>query len=134
MVSKVGVFLLGLIVIIFALKPFALIAQIVAMAFAIAGNTIFPTFLLGIWWSRANKYGAIAGMLVGLGLTVFFFFWGRGAGKGTMLSELVPFTSSSLILMPIALITNIIVSSVTAPPSVEVRKFLCEQVHGIKFE
>jgi len=134
MVSKVGVFVLGLIVIVFALKPFALIAQIVAMAFAIAGNTIFPTFLLGIWWSRANKYGAIAGMLVGLGLTVFFFFWGRGAGKGTMLSELVPFTSSSLILMPIALITNIVVSSVTAPPSAEVRKFLCEQVHGIKFE
>ncbi|MEA2109626.1 MAG: VC_2705 family sodium/solute symporter [Pseudomonadota bacterium] len=132
-VSKVAVFGLGLVVIIFALKPFALIAQIVAMAFAIAGNTIFPTFLLGIWWGRANKYGAIAGMLTGLGLTVFFFFWGRGAGKGTFLSELIPFTSSSLILMPVALITNIIVSSMTPPPSEEIRKFLHEQVHGVKF-
>ena len=134
MVSKLGVFILGLIVIAFALKPFALIAQIVAMAFAIAGNTIFPTFLLGVWWSRSNKYGAIAGMLVGLVLTAFFFFWGKGAGKGTALSSLIPFTSSSLILMPTALIVNIVVSMATPPPSVEIRKFLCEQVHGIKFD
>ncbi|MBN2332330.1 MAG: VC_2705 family sodium/solute symporter [Deltaproteobacteria bacterium] len=134
MVSKVAVFALGLIVIAFALKPFALIAQIVAMAFAIAGNTIFPTFLLGVWWSRSNKYGCIAGMLVGLFLTAFFFFWGKGAGKGTWLSELIPFTSSSLILMPVAFFTNIIVSMATEPPSVEIRKYLCEKVHGVKYE
>ena len=132
MVSKVAVFVFGLIVVVFALKPFALIAQIVAMAFAIAGNTIFPTFLLGVWWSRANKQGCIAGMLVGLTLTAFFFFWGKG--NDHWLAQLIPFTSSSLILMPIALFTNIIVSSMTPPPSMEIRKFLCEQVHGIKFD
>ena len=132
MVSKVAVFVLGLVVIMFALKPFALIAQIVAMAFAIAGNTIFPTFLLGVWWSRANKQGCIAGMLVGLTLTAFFFFWGKG--NDHWLAQLIPFTSSSLILMPIALFTNIIVSHMTPPPSMEIRKFLCEQVHGIKFD
>ncbi len=132
MVSKVAVFVFGLIVIVFALKPFALIAQIVAMAFAIAGNTIFPTFLLGVWWSRANKQGCIAGMLVGLVLTAFFFFWGKG--NDHWLAQLIPFTSSSLILMPIALFTNIIVSSMTPPPSMEIRKYLCEQVHGIHFD
>ncbi len=116
----------------FALKPFALIAQIVAMAFAIAGNTIFPTFLLGVWWSRSNKHGCIAGMLVGGVLTAFFFFWGKG--NDHWLAQLIPFTSSSLILMPIALFTNIFVSLMTPPPSMEIRKFLCEQVHGIKFD
>ncbi|MBN2706523.1 MAG: VC_2705 family sodium/solute symporter [Deltaproteobacteria bacterium] len=132
MVSKVAVFSLGLVVIAFALKPFALIAQIVAMAFAIAGNTIFPTFLLGVWWSRSNKYGCIAGMLIGLVLTAFFFFWGKG--NDHWLSQLIPFTSSSLILMPVALLTNIVVSLMTPPPSMEIRKYLCEQVHGIKFD
>ncbi len=131
MVSKVAVFALGLIVVIFAIKPFALIAQIVAMAFAIAGNTIFPTFLLGVWWSRSNKQGCIAGMLTGLVLTAFFFFWGKG--NSHWLAQLIPFTSSSLILMPVALIVNIIVSSITPPPSQEIRKFLCEQVHGLDF-
>jgi cation/acetate symporter len=131
-ISKVAVFVLGLIVIAFALKPFALIAQIVAMAFAIAGNTIFPIFLLGVWWSRANKQGAIAGMLVGLFLTAFFFFWGKG--NDHWLAQLIPFTSSSLILMPIALVTAIVVSLMTPPPSIEIRKYLCENVHGIKYE
>jgi cation/acetate symporter len=37
------------IVILTALKPPALIAQIVAMAFAIAGNTIFPACVLAVW-------------------------------------------------------------------------------------
>ncbi|MBN2231837.1 MAG: VC_2705 family sodium/solute symporter [Deltaproteobacteria bacterium] len=132
LVSKVSVFVLGLVVIAFALKPFALIAQIVAMAFAIAGNTIFPTFLLGVWWSRSNKYGCIAGMLVGLFLTGFFFFWGKG--NDHWLAQLIPFTSSSLILMPVALFTNIIVSMMTEPPSLAIRKYLCENVHGIKFD
>ena len=132
MISKIAVFALGLIVVIFALKPFALIAQIVAMAFAIAGNTIFPTFLLGVWWSRSNKQGCIAGMLVGLFLTAFFFFWGKG--NDHWLAQLIPFTSSSLILMPVALFTNIFVSLMTPPPSKEIRKFLCEQVHGIEFD
>jgi len=35
--------------------------------------------------------------------------------------------------MPVALLTNIIVSSMTPPPSQEIRKFLCEQVHGLDF-
>jgi cation/acetate symporter len=131
MVSKGAVFVLGLVVVIFAIKPFALIAQIVAMAFAIAGNTIFPTFLLGVWWSRSNKQGCIAGMAAGLILTAFFFFWGKG--NSHWLAQLIPFTSSSLILMPVALLINIIVSSMTPPPSQEIRKFLCEQVHGLDF-
>ena len=58
------------IVILTALNPPALIAQIVAMAFAIAGNTIFPAVVLAMWYSKANKYGALAGMVWGLGMTL----------------------------------------------------------------
>lgn len=106
--------LLVLSVIITALKPPALIAQIVAMAFAIAGSAIFPAIVLGVWYGKSNKYGAMAGMLVGLvGAVVAMIGWINGSeffgAKGIM-----PATSSALILAPINFITNIVVSNMTA--------------------
>lgn len=101
------------IVVFFALKPPALIAQIVAMAFAIAGNTIFPAAVLGIWYSRANRYGALAGMIWGLGMTLVAmtgwimqidFFGADG---------LLPATSSALLVCPVAFLLNIVVSNLT---------------------
>jgi cation/acetate symporter len=102
------------IVIITALNPPALIAQIVAMAFAIAGNTIFPAMVLAVWYSRANKYGALAGMIWGLGMTLIAMagwimhvpFFGPDG--------LLPATSSALIVCPIAFLINIVVSNMTA--------------------
>ena len=63
-VAKGGTLALAGIVLLLALNPPGLIAEITAVAFALAGNTIFPLFLLGIWWERANDDGAVAGMLV----------------------------------------------------------------------
>ena len=50
-------------------QPWGMIAEIAAFAFAVAGNTIFPAFLLGIWWPRANATGVICGMLTGAGIS-----------------------------------------------------------------
>ncbi len=48
------------VVVLTALNPPALIAQIVAMAFAIAGNTIFPVVVLGVWYGKdAKPYPAV---------------------------------------------------------------------------
>jgi cation/acetate symporter len=113
-VGRVVTALLCIIVIFFALHPIALIAQIVAMAFALAGNTIFPVVVLGIWYSKANKYGALAGMCFGLIMTLLAMFgWSaeismfQGAG-------LLPATSSALIVCPLAFLINIIVSNIMA--------------------
>ncbi len=101
------------IVIVTALYPPALIAQIVAMAFAIAGNTIFPACVLAVWYSKANKYGALAGMTFGLTMTLI-------AMAGWMLripafgdTGILPATSSALIVCPLAFLINIIVSNLT---------------------
>ncbi len=99
------------VVILFALNPPALIAQIVAMAFAIAGNTIFPVVVLGIWYSKSNKYGALAGMLFGLGMTLLAMFgW---VAKIPMFGTegILPATSSALIVCPLAFLINILVSN-----------------------
>ena len=111
-VGRIVTALLCIIVIFFALNPIALIAQIVAMAFALAGNTIFPVVVLGIWYSKANKYGAFAGMCFGLLMTLLAMF-GWSANIPTFHGGgLLPATSSSLIICPLAFLINIIVSNI----------------------
>ncbi|WP_298039200.1 VC_2705 family sodium/solute symporter [uncultured Desulfuromonas sp.] len=102
------------VVVITALNPPALIAQIVAMAFAIAGNTIFPVVVLGIWYSGSNKYGAMAGMFFGLGMTLLAMIGWIAKIPMFGAGGILPATSSALIVCPLAFLINIIVSNITA--------------------
>ncbi|AMV73022.1 cation acetate symporter [Desulfuromonas carbonis] len=101
------------IVILTALNPPALIAQIVAMAFAIAGNTIFPAVVLAVWYGRANKYGALAGMVWGLGMTLIAMAGWIARIPFFGADGLLPATSSALIVCPLAFLINILVSNLT---------------------
>jgi cation/acetate symporter len=49
--------------------PLGFVAEVVAFAFGLAAASFFPTIVLGIFWKRANKQGAIAGMVAGLAFT-----------------------------------------------------------------
>ena len=44
----------------------------VAWAFSIAAAGIFPALTLGVWWKRATTQGAIAGMILGYGVCVYY--------------------------------------------------------------
>jgi cation/acetate symporter len=48
------------------------ILQFVAAAFSLAAAAFFPALVLGIFWRRANRAGAVAGMLVGLAVTGWY--------------------------------------------------------------
>lgn len=48
------------------------ILSMVAWAFSLAGSAFFPALVLGIFWERATRQGALAGMLVGLALTIYY--------------------------------------------------------------
>lgn len=52
-------------------KP-STILSIVAWAFSLAAAAFFPALVLGIFWKRANAYGAVSGMLVGLLVTIYY--------------------------------------------------------------
>ncbi|MBT3436998.1 MAG: cation acetate symporter [Oceanospirillaceae bacterium] len=56
------------------------VAAVVALAFGLACASFFPVIIMGIFYQRMNKYGAISGMLVGLlstlGYIVYFKFFG----------------------------------------------------------
>jgi cation/acetate symporter len=122
-----GVFLvLAAIVLLFSLNQVGLIAEIAAVAFALAGNTIFPAFLLGIWWSRTNAAGVLAGMLTGVFITVSSLLLGNLI---PLVKIIFPLTSSAFIGAPVVILVMIAVSLCTRPPSDEIVDFLIRDVH-----
>jgi cation/acetate symporter len=125
-VAKGATLVLALLVVIVAANPPGLIAEITAVAFALAGNTLFPVFLLGIWWDRTNKFGAIAGMITGLCITFAALLLGDLI---PLISTLFPPTSSAFLGAPLVILVMIAVSLTTAPPPERIRKFLAEEVH-----
>jgi len=54
------------------------VAQVVAFAFGLAAASLFPVIVLGIFYKRANKQGAIAGMLTGLFFTYGYIEYFKG--------------------------------------------------------
>ncbi len=54
------------------------VAQVVAFAFGLAAASLFPAILLGIFFKRVNKEGAIAGMLTGLVFTYGYIEYFKG--------------------------------------------------------
>jgi len=56
------------------LNPPGFAAQTVALAFGIAGASLFPALMMGIFSKRMNNKGAIAGMLTGLICTLLYIF------------------------------------------------------------
>ncbi|TRX50887.1 cation acetate symporter [Fulvivirga sp. M361] len=56
----------------FGINPPDFVAAVVALAFGLAAASFFPAIILGIFYKRMNKEGAIAGMVVGLGITLFY--------------------------------------------------------------
>ena len=59
----------------FGIYPPAFVAQVVAFAFGLAAASLFPALLLGIFYKRMNKEGAITGMLVGLIFTFTYIVY-----------------------------------------------------------
>lgn len=124
--AKTFFLILALIVMVLTFKPWGMIAEIAAFAFAVAGNTIFPAFLLGIWWPRANAAGVISGMLTGLIISFTPLILGNSV---TFISHFFPLTSSAFIGAPLVLIVIIVISLLTAPPSETIRLFVSRDVH-----
>ncbi len=134
--ARLATILMAIIVMLLAMLELALIGQLVALAFSLAGCTIFPLFLLGIWWSGSNKKGAIAGLITGLGVTAIsltYFVCGT-YGITLPFHDFISYWLGAWyfawIGAPLAILVNIIVSNMTEETPLEIRKFLVEKVHS----
>ncbi len=135
-IARGGTILMAIIVALIAMLELALIGQLVALSFSIAACTIFPLFLLGIWWSGSNKSGAIAGLIAGgtVSLISISYFIAGKFGITLPFHSFMDYYLGAWYFAwfgaPLAIITNIVVSKFTKPTPIEIRKFLAEQVHG----
>jgi cation/acetate symporter len=91
------------------------VAHAVELAFAVAASTFCPLLLLGIWWRGLTAGGAVAGLLVGGGLSttsvLLTMFGADPAGwPGAVLAQ------PALVTVPVAFAVMVAVSLVTARP------------------
>lgn len=56
----------------FGINPPGFVAAVVALAFGLAAASFFPAIILGIFYKKMNKEGAIAGMVVGISLMLYY--------------------------------------------------------------
>ena len=56
----------------FGINPPGFVAAVVALAFGLAAASIFPAIIMGIFYKKMNKEGAISGMIVGITLMLFY--------------------------------------------------------------
>ena len=134
--ARLGTILMAIIVSAIALAKLALIGQLVAVAFSLAGCTIFPLFLLGIWWSGSNKQGAIAGLIAGglVSTIALTYFIAGKMGSTLPAHEFISYWLGAWYFAwlgaPLSILVNIIVSRFTKETPIEIRKFLVEKVHS----
>ena len=71
----------------FGINPPGFVAAVVALAFGLAAASFFPAIVMGIFYKKMNKDGAICGMLAGIGLMLFYMlkfkfdFFGGGSSE-----------------------------------------------------
>ncbi len=134
--ARIATIIMGVLVGAVAMLKLGMIAQLVAVAFSMAACTIFPLFLLGIWWSGSNRAGATAGISVGIAISLFALTYFIAGKAGTQLPghKFIEYWLNvwyfAWIGAPLAIITNIVVSKFTKSTPLEIRKFLVEKVHS----
>ena len=118
----------------FGINPPDFVAAVVALAFGLAAASFFPAIILGIFDKRMNKEGAIAGMIIGIGLMSFYIlkfkFGVFDGGKGAIaaLKDSWWFGISpegfGMVAMFVNFIISIVVSRLTAAPPSEVQQMV----------
>jgi cation/acetate symporter len=103
---------------------------LVGAAFSLAASAFFPALVLGVFWKRATKWGAIIGMVAGLGVCMYYMsvtypflrdLFGVTAPIASYQWFGMNAISAGVFGVPVGLVTIWIVSLLTPEPSKEVQ-------------
>ena len=95
----------------------------VIWAFDFAMSGLFFPLVLGVWWKRANKQGAVAGMLLGLASGTAYLVWVRNGGAGFWgVTQLTFGIVGSLV----SLVSMVVVSLMTPAPDAKTQAMVDE--------
>jgi cation/acetate symporter len=139
MVSKLLLLVVALCAAYVAAQKPADILFLVSAAFSLAAAAFFPALTLGIFWKRANKWGASAGMLAGFGVTLYYMMatqpWLYGLIHAKPLTaatlkantwwDIAPI-SAGLFGVPVGFAVILLVSLATRPPDAKILKMVEE--------
>jgi cation/acetate symporter len=111
-------------------KP-AGILFLVTAAFSIAASALFPALVMGFFWSRANRWGAVLGMGSGLAITLYYLIrnesWLRSMFGVSAAPDLwfgIQPVSAGVFGVPVGFLVCVVVSLLTQAPSEAQRRFL----------
>jgi cation/acetate symporter len=112
-----------------SLKP-GNILFLVGAAFSIAASAFFPALVMGVFWKRASKWGAIAGIIAGLGTCLYYmvhtypvFIQWFGTTPIQKWFGLEPI-SAGMFGVPVGILTIFVVSLITPEPDREVQELV----------
>jgi cation/acetate symporter len=118
----------------FGIDPPGFVAAVVALAFGLAAASFFPAIVLGIFYKRMNKEGAIAGMIVGISLMIFYmlkFKFGLFDGGKEVVASLqkdwwfgISPEGFGSVAMTINFIVAMVVNRFTPPPPQDVQEIV----------
>jgi cation/acetate symporter len=98
------------------------VAQVVAFAFGLAAASLFPVIVLGIFWKRMNREGAIASMLTGLVTTFWYIYHFKFVDTDASHWWLgVSPEGIGFVFMFLSLAVGVVVALVTAPPPQDIQ-------------
>ena len=123
--ARVSAFFAVLLAGYFGINPPGFVAAVVALAFGLAAASFFPAIVMGIFYKRMNKEGAISGMVIGLLLMLFYmtkfkFGWFGGGTEADWWFGISP-EGFGTFAMLINFIVSLIVCHLTNEPSKEVQ-------------
>ena len=112
----------------FGINPPDFVAATVALAFGLAAASFFPAIILGIFSKRMNKEGAIAGMLVGILLMLYYmmrfkFDWFGGGTKADWWFGISP-EGFGMVAMIVNFIVSLTVSYASPKPPKEIQDII----------
>ncbi|MEH6942717.1 sodium/solute symporter [Bacillus sp. JJ722] len=105
----------------------ASIGHLVALAFTVAASTFTPIFILGIWWRGMTEKGAIAGLVIGLLVSMWMIFLPH------TLPTFLQFKIPGLITVPVGFLSVWIVSLIDRKVPADVNEFM-KKVHSQETE
>ena len=95
----------------------------VIWAFDFAMSGLFFPLVLGVWWKRANREGAIAGMALGLASGMGYLIWVRNGGSGFLGITQLTF---GIFGSAVSLVSMVVVSLITSEPDAATQKMVDE--------
>jgi len=123
--ARVSAFFAVLLAGYFGINPPGFVAAVVALAFGLAAASFFPAIVMGIFYKRMNKEGAISGMITGLLLMLFYmtkfkFGWFGGGTEADWWFGISP-EGFGTFAMLVNFVVSLTVCHLTKEPSKEVQ-------------